>query len=164
MTILTRCLALALGVSFWPALAQPLGSNGSVIDDARWNKRLLLICGQSDAALGSTLQKAQFELADWIGYLERDLMVVGVSVGTSIIFDTASFANDDANPAVHIWNDGDKKLESKADCESGKASVSLVGKDGQTKASWEKAVTSEELFAFIDAMPMRQTEMRHAGD
>ena len=164
MTILTRCLVFALGLSFSPALAEPLGSNGSVIDDALWNKRLLLICSESNAALGSPLQKAQFELVDWNGYRERDIIIVGVSVGTSIIFDTGSFARKDANPALHIWNDGDTKLEKKADCEGGKPSLTLIGKDSGVKAVWTNAVSNQDLFALIDAMPMRAQEMRLAED
>lgn len=61
MTGLARCPILLVSITLASALAQPLGMDGSVVDDARWSKRLLLICGQSNAALGSPLQKAQFD-------------------------------------------------------------------------------------------------------
>ena len=37
--------------------------------------------------------------------------------------------------------------------------VILVGKDGDEKARWDKPVDPDEIFALIDAMPMRQREM-----
>ena len=160
MHVLKVGLSLACALIVLPAIAAPLGTNGSVIDDARWNARLLLMCGKEDAALGSPLQKAQFEIADWASYAEREITVVGVSLGTSIIFDTASFAAGGDGVNVHIWNDGDPELEQKADCLEGKPSLTLIGKDGGVKARWDSAVFNEALFAIIDAMPMRQSEMR----
>jgi hypothetical protein len=38
----------------------------------------------------------------------------------------------------------------------------LVGKDGHTAISSEKPLSAEQLFARVDAMPMRQDEMRRA--
>lgn len=38
--------------------------------------------------------------------------------------------------------------------------VWLVGKDGSTKLSEAKPVTTEKFFSLIDAMPMRQSEMK----
>jgi hypothetical protein len=38
--------------------------------------------------------------------------------------------------------------------------VVLIGKDGTEKQRWQKPVESSEVFALIDAMPMRRQEMR----
>lgn len=38
--------------------------------------------------------------------------------------------------------------------------VWLVGKDGSTKLSENKPVTTEKFFSLIDSMPMRQSEMK----
>ena len=38
--------------------------------------------------------------------------------------------------------------------------VILIGKDGGEKGRWREAVSPDEIFAMIDAMPMRQREMR----
>lgn len=38
--------------------------------------------------------------------------------------------------------------------------VTLIGKDGGEKARWDLPVSSAEVFAIVDAMPMRQREMR----
>jgi len=159
MRVLNICLSLACALFSAPAFAAPIGTNGSVIDDARWNARLLLICGKEDAALGSPLQKSQFKITDWTGYAEREITVVGVSLGTSIIFDSASFAAGGDGVSIHVWNDGDAKLEQKADCLEGKPSLTLIGKDGGVKARWDEPISNEDLFTIIDAMPMRQSEM-----
>jgi hypothetical protein len=39
-------------------------------------------------------------------------------------------------------------------------SVALIGKDGGEKARRAQPISSEELFALVDAMPMRREEMR----
>jgi hypothetical protein len=41
--------------------------------------------------------------------------------------------------------------------------VELVGKDGGVKARWGDVVGREELWARIDAMPMRRRELREQG-
>ena len=40
--------------------------------------------------------------------------------------------------------------------------VLLLGKDGHLKNRWNAPVAPEEVFSLIDAMPMRQSEMRAA--
>ena len=40
--------------------------------------------------------------------------------------------------------------------------VELLGKDGAVRARWEDLVGREELWARIDAMPMRRRELRDA--
>lgn len=137
-----------------------LGTGGSILDEARWEARLLLICGDREAALGTKLQEDQFGRLDWSGYLERDLVVVGVSPGASIVFDTSSFASELENPSVHVWNDGDIELEKISICSMGQPAVTLIGKDGGVKGRWSSPVSNEDLFARIDSMPMRQREQR----
>lgn len=44
----------------------------------------------------------------------------------------------------------------------GQFHVSLIGKDGHLKNRWNAPVAPEEVFSLIDAMPMRQNEMRDA--
>jgi hypothetical protein len=41
--------------------------------------------------------------------------------------------------------------------------VELLGKDGGVKARWGDVVGREELWARIDAMPMRRRELREGG-
>lgn len=39
----------------------------------------------------------------------------------------------------------------------------LIGKDGTEKKRWTRVTPPEEIFALIDAMPMRRAEMRRSG-
>ena len=38
----------------------------------------------------------------------------------------------------------------------------LIGKDGGEKQRWSEPVEPQEFFQIIDAMPMRQDEMKHS--
>ena len=46
---------------------------------------------------------------------------------------------------------------------SGRFTALLVGKDGTVKHRFDEPVGPEEIFALIDAMPMRRREMREQG-
>lgn len=51
-------------------------------------------------------------------------------------------------------------LRAHLDVEPGATVILLVGKDGGVKERWTTAVEPKAVFALIDAMPMRQQEMR----
>ena len=75
------------------------------------------------------------------GFLERDLVIVelvGSQSGTAAVRERLS-------PSQGAFR------------------VVLVGKDGRVKQTSEHPIRPEELFATIDAMPMRQREMRERG-
>ena len=75
------------------------------------------------------------------GVKERDLVVIECRGGTR--------SSDDKNYLKrHFGHDLDT------------FGVWLVGKDGGTKLSETKPVTTEKFFSLIDAMPMRRAEMR----
>lgn len=46
--------------------------------------------------------------------------------------------------------------------EPGVSTILLVGKDGGIKERWTNAPSPDAVFALIDAMPMRQREMRNS--
>ena len=51
-------------------------------------------------------------------------------------------------------------LFSKYEIKNGKYTLILIGKDKSEKLRAEQVVTIEQLFSLIDAMPMRQIEMK----
>lgn len=51
-------------------------------------------------------------------------------------------------------------LRERLQVSAGRFAVVLVGKDGGVKQRWTEPVDAGEIFATIDAMPMRQREMR----
>jgi hypothetical protein len=101
--------------------------------DLQWKNRVLVILAPSE---NDPLLKRERATAagDSSGFLERDL---------TLVVETA------AGP-----------LHRKFDISGDQFQVLLVGKDGHLARSWATPVGSEELFSIIDAMPMRQDEIR----
>ena len=54
------------------------------------------------------------------------------------------------------------ELRNRYNVSAGDAAVLLVGKDGGVKIRQAHALSAETLFTTIDAMPMRQREMRES--
>jgi hypothetical protein len=53
-----------------------------------------------------------------------------------------------------------RQIRSRLSAEGSRFQVFLIGKDGHTAASSTKPLSAEDVFARVDAMPMRQDEMR----
>ncbi len=97
-------------------------------------KRQLLIFGQPQSQL--VLQQLELLKKDAAGVEERDIIITLV-------------VNE--NPIY-------KKYKVEA---SKRLTVILVGKDGGEKHRTHNVITAQQLFALVDAMPMRQAEMRN---
>jgi hypothetical protein len=54
-----------------------------------------------------------------------------------------------------------KKIRSRFQISREGFEILLIGKDGTVKLRSDKPVSSEDLFALIDSMPMRKREMRN---
>jgi Domain of unknown function (DUF4174) len=65
---------------------------------------------------------------------------------------------------VEALDDGERsrQIRSKVSTDGRRFQVFLVGKDGHTALSSDKPLSTDYLFARVDAMPMRQDEMRRA--
>ena len=118
------------------------------LDAWRWKKRVLVVSAPAagDADLTRQLDaidltRAQFE--------DRDMLLVTLLDGT------ASVAGE------HVLTDDDVRLLRKTlRIADGEFAVRLVGKDGTVKLADDKAVPIVELYALIDGMPMRRSEIR----
>ena len=97
-------------------------------------KRQLLIFGQPQSQL--VVQQLEFLKKDAAGVEERDIVITLVA---------------NQNPSY-------KKYKVEA---SKPLTVILVGKDGGEKHRTHNVITAQQLFALVDAMPMRQVEMRN---
>jgi hypothetical protein len=53
-----------------------------------------------------------------------------------------------------------REIRSRLRAEGRRFQVFLLGKDGHTAISSDKPLSADDLFAQVDAMPMRQDEMR----
>lgn len=110
------------------------------LKDFRWKKRLLVVT-ESSPALNTQLVGAKEGLA------ERDVEV--------FILRGVQGAWRTPPPALS------KELEQRLKLDAQRAEIGLLGKDGMTTVRWTvEEFTTDALFAAIDAMPMRQKEMK----
>ena len=114
----------------------------------QWKNRLLLLFAPNrNHPLFDVLQKSiatqQTEVAD------RDLVIFEILESGASRMDTS-----DIDPQVA------QSLRDKFDVRPGRFTVILVGKDGGIKLNRQDQTRLEDIFALIDAMPMRLEEMR----
>ena len=143
----------------WPVLAGLLGKvflpgcapaheqdlkRQHFFDDVRWEHRLLVFTGPQDAVN----QQAKACRSSRDEMLERELIVVDAS-------------GDPGKLVVGVQEDiPDASIfRNRFDMNSEVFQVVLVGKDGGIKERRTEKFEIEELFAIIDAMPMRIREM-----
>jgi hypothetical protein len=114
----------------------------------QWKNRLLFLFAPNRShPLFDVLQKSiatqQAEVAD------RDQVILEILESGTSRLDTS-----DLDPQVA------QSLRDKFDVSPGRFAVILVGKDGGTKLNRQEQTQLEDIFALIDAMPMRMEEMR----
>ena len=141
------CLTLVFLLVFIMA-TKVEGKNTVDLMEYQWKNRLLLIFtpsrdGPGYLRLKEDLSRQEEEVID------RDLLVFYIlesgetKLGNSLLSEST----------------GDF-LREKFSIKSGTFTVLLIGKDGGVKLRRETRVKLEEIFSLIDAMPMRQREMR----
>ena len=113
----------------------------------RWNHRILVVLtDRSDDASYvqqmASLRDAQEALA------ERDMLIITVVADVAAVID---------KPQLKLDADS---LRKRFGAEVRGFRAVLIGKDGGAKLSSNRPITPAELFSTIDAMPMRQSEMR----
>jgi Domain of unknown function (DUF4174) len=108
----------------------------SPLDQFHWKKRVLVIVAPAGDPAAET-QRRIYE-ASAKGMSERSIVL------TEAVDDT----------------ERSRQIRSRLLAEGSRFQVFLVGKDGHTAASSTKPLSAEDVFARVDAMPMRQDEMR----
>jgi hypothetical protein len=139
--LLPAAVLCAHAVSSGSAEIYPLANH-------RWNHRVLLVFANSEGdgdarVLGRALAASRCETE------ERD-MVIGW-----IVQDGASRLGD-----AEISRETAGLLRESLEVAPGGFAVLLIGKDGGVKARYAEVPALAELFALIDGMPMRRSEMR----
>ena len=86
------------------------------------------------------------------GFAERDLLHADLLEDGTGSFDGAQVPVGEVAEARERFGVG-----------SGRFTALLVGKDGTVKYRFDEPVGPVELFALVDAMPMRRREMREEG-
>lgn len=113
----------------------------------KWINRAFIFHGTDTDALNL---QTDWMKQDKAALQERDLLVY--CLDSNAIHIISGDMPDDETPSQtrqRFWLDGSPEFE-----------AILVGKDGTVKQTFKAPVTRQELFGFIDAMPMRQDEMQ----
>jgi hypothetical protein len=130
-----------LGMTTLAAMMVGLGSSGSHAGDTlasqQWHSRVLLVIA-GDAKDPKLVEQRTVFAAMASGARERDLKLVE-AVGHGL--EAAALRQ-----RFGVTGDGFRAL--------------LIGKDGGDKLSSDEPLGADSLFPLIDAMPMRQQEMR----
>ncbi len=125
----------AICLSFLLAMAPvTTAASADELGSLRWKARPVIVFGDAPDAPRVARQLAAFERLS-AGLRDRDIRVLQESRAGGALRRRLAIA--DAGFAVV-----------------------LVGKDGEVKKVWRDVVEPRQLFALIDAMPMRREEMR----
>jgi hypothetical protein len=107
------------------------GSNASPLDEFHWKNRVLVVVAPAGNAAAET-QRRIYE----------------------------SSAKGTSERSIVLTEAADDSERSRLSADVRRFEVFLVGKDGHTAVSSDKPLSADDLFARVDAMPMRQDEMR----
>jgi len=148
------------------SLTKIKGGAEQVIEDAKWKNRILLVCSKSYNAPDASFFQQSYKNIDFAGFREREILIVSVLEKPRIawVLSNNQYGSDPKMWIAPAETDVEKLTELGA-CHKGQNSVALIGKDGSMKKTWVGDFPkNEELFSLIDAMPMRQQEMRQQSD
>jgi hypothetical protein len=112
------------------------GIKAAPFDEFQWTKRVLVVVAPAGDAAADAQRRIYQSNAK--GMSERAIVLVEVRDDTA------------RSRQIRAWLSTDGK----------RFRVFLIGKDGHTTLSSDKPFPADELFARVDAMPMRQDEMR----
>ncbi|WP_257165192.1 DUF4174 domain-containing protein [Bradyrhizobium sp. SRS-191] len=118
-------------------IAMPHPSDASPLESYRWKARVLVVTGPDDAA---AQQQRRIYDAARAGMSERAIVLLEAV---------------DESVASH-------ELRTTLGSDNRRFTVTLIGKDGHIALASHTPISAEELFKRVDAMPMRQDEMRRA--
>ena len=150
-TLLFACIVLPLPLT---VMGTPADSVDFRPEHHQWEHRLLLVFAPTDSNAMRAVQETAFEGHD-SGFRERDLLVLtvmGQSRGTQ-----RAVPGADPQPLTAA---AARRLRDRFDVPDDAFRVVLVGKDGTEKRREAEPVPARSVFDTIDAMPMRQREMR----
>ncbi len=125
------------------------GQSEDVLHPHVWKNRVLIVFANSDKNPDYQKQMSLISKAE-AGFAERHLVVFSIFENYGL---SPAYQNLDAQIC--------RKLHEKFKVDKNKFTIVLIGKDGGEKYRKQTILTNEELFAIIDAMPMRKAEMKY---
>ena len=133
-------------------------ANDILFDSLQWKARTLVLTGERDDPL--VIGQVGELKANVEGLRDRSIAVIRFDGDN--IFEMSDFSRFDYRGRYDMNANLQRYYESEMQSDNDEFSVVLFGKDGQFKQVWkerEEVVPLNEVFAVIDAMPMRQREM-----
>lgn len=139
---------IILFLSCCPILMAQSDGSPANLDQHQWQHRVILVFADSKENEQYQKQLKEFSGHE-AGFQDRDLITLHLfSDGNSFV------AGQDISRQETI------NLQEQFNVESSRFSVILLGKDGAEKLREEELLLTDKLFNVIDAMPMRQREMK----
>jgi hypothetical protein len=147
--MINKILIFLLIMLLFPALAFAQQTNHTNLATHQWKNRLLLVFSPSDTDndYRKQVENLQGEVA---GLKDRDVKIFHLTDDGSASLD------EEEIPKAEV-----QRLADTYDIDPGGFTVILIGKDGGEKLRQNNPLETEKLFSVIDAMPMRQNEMRN---
>lgn len=128
-----------------------LMTSSQTLEKHRWENRILLVISEENNSNEEYSNQLQVINDSFEGYTERKLIVYTVLPDKYRLLGITT--NQEAN-----WIKN-SKLYSTYNKNKKPFKVVLIGLDGSVKKERNAAINSEELFAIIDGMPMRRSEL-----
>jgi hypothetical protein len=128
------------------------------LDAHQWEHRLLFLFVPGEAPDQLEIQEEAFADRD-TGFRDRDLLLITLIGATDGTVRDAPGAQ-----AQPLTGAAVERLYNRFSVPADSFRVILVGKDGTEKRRNAEPVTARSIFDTIDAMPMRQREMREDSD
>jgi len=144
---------ILLGFPLLPSMAMPADSVDFQLDAHRWEHRILLVFAPTHDADVWMKQDDRFEGRE-AGFRERDLLLLTLTRWQGTL------RHGPEGSPQPLTEAATRRLYDHFDVPSDAFRVVLVGKDGTEKRRETGPVTVRSIFDTIDAMPMRQREMR----
>ncbi|MDZ7692530.1 MAG: DUF4174 domain-containing protein [Balneolaceae bacterium] len=120
------------------------------LDDYQWKNRLLLIFAETESENSYKNQLNEFQ-DQQAGFDDRNLKVFHLFKNDQSFGDEKSISNSKTIELFDRFEVLDHAFV-----------VILIGKDGTEKLRTKSVLNTDKLFSVVDAMPMRQQEMRNS--
>ena len=117
------------------------------IEKHKWDKRVIVVNARSESSVGYKRQEQLFNKGK-LGMKERDLVIYKL-YPDHWIGPEGSLSQEEALAIREVYQ-----------IPMDTFTVVLIGKDGSIKMKTDDLVSTRDIFALIDKMPMRRREMR----
>ena len=129
----------------------------AVFSELKWNNRVLVLSAGDDQG---ALEEQIFMLRDVIdGLEERELIVL--ELRSRVLEQVDGLSPFPFEARILDSRQERRYLQSLFQSDFDQFKLTLIGLDGEVKEVWEEVTVPEDIFAVIDAMPMRQNELKN---